>query len=75
MEDKIANEKKLQLRVLMNEVLSKFEEIKDIATELDHAYQLDIDIDDLDEVITSVENICNKLDGTNDEDNDDDETE
>ena len=75
MEDKIANEKKLQLRVLMNEVLSKFEEIKDVATELDHAYQLDIDIDDLDEVITSVENICNKLDGTNDEDNDDDETE
>ena len=75
MEDKIANEKKLQLRVLMNEVLSKLEEIKDVATELDHAYQLDIDIDDLDEVITSVENICNKLDGTNDEDNDGDETE
>lgn len=76
MEEKIVIEKKFQLKVLLNEVLLKLEEVKDVATELDHAYQLDIDIDDLEEVITEVENLCNTADGTNDEpdgDADDDE--
>ncbi len=61
-------QKKFQFRVLLNEVLSKLEETKDTATELDHAYQLDIDIDDLEEVITAVQNLYNTADGTNDED-------
>ena len=67
-EELTTEQKKFQFRVLLNEVLSKLEEAKDTATELDHAYQLDIDIDDLEEVITAVQNLCNTADGTNDED-------
>ena len=64
-------QKDFKFRTLLNKALAKFEEVRDIATELDHANELSIDLYDLEEVITSVENLCNTAQGLDNEDDND----
>lgn len=56
-------EKKRQLIVLLEEAMLKIQEAQYAATEIDEANELDFEKTDLDDVVDSLQAICNKAEG------------